>query len=104
MVCSQDFLAERFSLHACRACVSVESQIQEPSFFVRPYVVPYALFRGNRRLGKKPEDRVLCVFSCIFPLSVSLSLSTEVIRERDRRLERLERRVQSTAKWLRNSR
>lgn len=70
-----------------------------PSFFVRPYVVPYALFRDNRRLGKKPEERVLCVFSCVFSLSLY-----KYNRGRDRRLERLKMMVQSTAEWLRNSR
>lgn len=103
-VCPSGLLSRFLSLEIFPSCLSrmrlgwVESQV--PSFFVRPYVVPYALFRGNRRLGKKPGERVLCVFSWIF----SFSLSTNVIRGRDRRLERLERRVQSTAEWLRNSR
>lgn len=52
-----------------RACVSVESQV--PSFFVRPYVVPYALFRGNRRLGKKNQESGFVLFFLRF-LSLSL--------------------------------
>lgn len=43
-----------------------------PSFFVRLYVVPYALFRGNRRLGKKKPGERVCVVFLAFSLAVKV--------------------------------
>lgn len=55
-------------------------------------------------VSAKNQESGFCVFFLVFSLSLSLSLYRCNPGGRDRRLERLERRVQSTAEWLRNSR
>lgn len=69
MVCSQNFLAWRLSLHACRACISVGLKVKcQVSLFARMWF--RMLYAVVTDVSAKNQESGFCVFFLVFSLSL----------------------------------